>query len=81
MTYVELTNNSYFFLEPGEANTDLVVEVIGRRMEVGDLKTVVVASNSGLTAAKVGRALKGKAKILCVTEAPSRRQQNQPWPT
>ena len=71
----------YFFPEPGEANTDLVVEAIGRRVEVGDLKTVVVASNSGLTAVKVGRALKGKAKVLCIGYAPSRRQQNQPWPT
>ena len=71
----------YFFPEPGEGNTELVVEAVARRVESGDVKTVLVASNSGLTAAKLGRALKGKAKVFCVTEAPSRRESGNPWPT
>ena len=71
----------YFFAGLGEDDTDLVIEAVVRRMNVGDVKTVLVASNSGLTAVKAGRALKGKAKVFCVTEAPSRREWGQPWPT
>jgi len=71
----------YFFAEPGEGGTDLVIEAVVRRVGVGDVKTVLVASNSGMTAAKAGRALRGKAKVFCVKESPSRREWGQPWPT
>lgn len=71
----------YLFPKPGAGNTDMVVEAVVKRMEAGDLGTVVVASNSGSTAVKIGRALQGKARVLCVTEAPSRRQWDQAWPT
>ena len=71
----------YLFPKPGAVNTDMVVEAIVKRMEAGDLGTVVVASNSGRTAVTIGRALQGKARVLCVTEAPSRRQWDQAWPT
>jgi len=71
----------YYFAQPGEEDTDLVVEAVSRRLEAGDVNTVIVASNSGITAAKFGRALKGKARVVCVTEAPSRREWGNPWPT
>ena len=71
----------YLFPEPGEGNTDLVVEAVAKRVEVGDLNTVAVATSSGLTAVKFGKALKDKAKVLGVTGAPSRREWGLPWPT
>ena len=71
----------YYFAEPGEGDTDLVVEAVARRVEVGDVSIVLVASNSGRTAVEFGRVLKGKAKVFCVTEAPSRREWGHPWPT
>jgi len=71
----------YYFAEPGEGDTDLVVEAVARRLEAEDVNIVLVASNSGRTAARFGRALKGKAKVFCVTEAPSRREWGHPWPT
>ena len=70
----------YYFPEHGEQNTDLVVEAVAKRLEVGDIDTVLVASNRGVTAAKFGHALTGKAKVFCVTEAPSRREWGHAWP-
>ena len=72
---------AYLFAEPGESNTDLTVEAVAKRLEVGDLNTVVAATTGGLTAVKFGRSLKGRAKVLCVTGGPSRREWGRPWPS
>jgi hypothetical protein len=70
----------YYFDEPGEGNTDLVVKAVSRRLEAGGVSEVIVASTSGETAAKFARALKGKARLLCVSEAPYRREWGEKWP-
>lgn len=70
----------YLFDEPGEQNTDDVIEAVARRVEAGGIEYVVVASTSGETAARFAEALRGKAKVLCVSEAPYRRELNQEWP-
>lgn len=70
----------YYFPEPGEQNTGLVVEAVALRAMAGDIDTVVVASNRGATAARFGHALKGRATVICVTEAPSRREWGHAWP-
>ncbi|MCS7119687.1 MAG: pyruvate kinase alpha/beta domain-containing protein [Nitrososphaerota archaeon] len=57
----------YYFLEPGPENTEDVLKAVAKRLEVGDVKTVVVASTSGNTGAKFARALKGKAKVIAVS--------------
>jgi hypothetical protein len=70
----------YYFDEPGEGNTDLVVKAVSRRLEAGGVSEVIVASTSGETAVKFARALKGKARLLCVSEAPYRREWGEKWP-
>ena len=70
----------YYFDEPGEQNTELVVEAVSQWLEGGEIKKVVVASTSGETAAKFGRTLKDKAELLCVSEAPYRREWGEQWP-
>jgi uncharacterized protein len=64
----------YFFEEPGEKNTDDVVNVISDRAKDGDIEAVVVASVSGGMAVKVAESLKALAletKVVCVTGPPS----------
>ncbi|MFQ6076269.1 MAG: pyruvate kinase alpha/beta domain-containing protein [Candidatus Bathyarchaeia archaeon] len=70
----------YFFDEPGEQNTDDVVEAVAKRVEAGGIGHVIVASTSGETATRFAKALEGKAKIFCVSEAPYRREWNEEWP-
>ena len=70
----------YYFDEPGEGNTDLVVKAVSRRLEAGGVSEVIVASTSGETAVRFARALKGKARLLCVSEAPYRREWGEKWP-
>ncbi|MBC7091885.1 MAG: hypothetical protein H5T50_08280 [Nitrososphaeria archaeon] len=58
---------STYFKEPGPENTDDVIEAVSKRLEEGDINTVVVASTSGRTGLKFVEALKGKAKIVVVS--------------
>ena len=70
----------YYFDEPGEGNTQLVIEAVSQRLEVGGIKKVIVASTSGETAAKFARSLKGKTELICVSEASYRREWGEEWP-
>jgi len=70
----------YYFDEPGEQNTELVIEAVSQWLEGGGIKKVVVASTSGETAAKFARTLKDKAELLCISEAPYRREWGEQWP-
>jgi len=70
----------YYFDEPGDGNTDLVVKAVSQRVEGGGVTEVIVASTSGETAVKFARALKGKARVVCVSEAPYRREWGERWP-
>lgn len=70
----------YYFDEPGEENTQLVIEAVSWRLEAGGIKKVIVASTSGETATQFARSLKGKAELLCVSEAPYRREWGEEWP-
>ncbi len=56
-----------YFEEPGPQNTEGVIEAVSRRVEEGDIDTVVVASTSGRTGVKFAEALKGKAKVVAVS--------------
>ncbi len=69
-----------YFDEPGEQNTEQVVEAVVRRVEAGGIGNVVVASTSGETAIKFALALKGKGEVICVSEAPYRREWGEEWP-
>jgi len=70
----------YYFLNPGEENTDLVVEAVTKYIERSDIRDVVVGSTSGATALKFARALKDEARIICVSESPFRREWGNEYP-
>ncbi len=70
----------YYLEEPGAQNTRYVLEAVAKRLDMGDLKKVIVASTSGETALKFARALTGKAELICVSEAPYRREWGEKWP-
>jgi len=57
-----------YFEKPGKANTDQVIEVVAKRLEEGDLDTVIVASTTGYTALKLSDALGDEARIISVAE-------------
>ena len=55
--------------KPGPENTDIVLEAVAERLRKGDIKHVVVASDSGKTGLKALFKLKGSgAKVVIVTE-------------
>jgi hypothetical protein len=63
-----------FFENPGEENTDVVFEAVAKRIEEGDIETVVVASISGKTAIKLAEYMKERdltVKTVCVSGPPS----------
>jgi len=70
----------YYFDEPGEENTQLVIEAVSQRLEAGGTSKVIVASTSGKTAVEFARSLKGKAELICVSESPYRREWGEEWP-
>jgi hypothetical protein len=57
-----------YFENPGKANTDKVIEVVAKRLQEGDLDTVIVASTTGYTALKLSDALGDGAHIISVAE-------------
>jgi len=56
-----------YFEKPGPQNTDLVVDTVAERLKKGDMKHIVVASDSGETALKLAKAAKGKATIVDIS--------------
>ncbi len=75
-----LKRQVYYFEEAGPENTNLVIEAVSQRLESGGVRKVVVASTSGETAVRLARKLKDKAEIICVSEAPYRRERGADWP-
>jgi len=71
-----------YFDEPGPRNTDAVIEAVKERLSDSHVKYVVVASESGRTALKVAKSLKGSGvKIVCVSGyAGIRRAEKRSWP-
>jgi hypothetical protein len=70
----------YYFDEPGEENTQWVIEAVSKRLEFGGITKVIIASTSGKTAVEFARSLAGKAELICVSEAPYRREWGEQWP-
>jgi len=56
-----------YFLEPGPENTGDVLKAVAKRLEGGDIDTVVIASMSGRTGVKFAEALKSKANVVAVS--------------
>lgn len=64
----------FFFENPGEKNTNKVIEVVVKRCAEGDIKAVIIASISGRTAIKLAESLKKRGldiKVICVSGPPS----------
>lgn len=77
-----MERKTVYFDEPGPQNTDAVIEAVKQRLKGSSLKHVVVASESGRTALKVAKALKGfDVKIVCMSGyAGIRRVEGRSWP-
>ncbi len=56
-----------YFEKPGSANTEAVLEAVSRRLDEGDVRTVVVSSTSGKTGLKFAEDLQKKAKVVVVS--------------
>jgi len=56
-----------YFERPGSANTEVVIEAVSRRLEEGDIWSVVVASTSGRTGLKFAEKIHEKARIIIVS--------------
>jgi len=77
-----LEKKTVYFDEPGPKNTDPVIDAVKERLKDLTSKYVVVASESGKTALKVAKALKGfDVNIVCVSGyAGIRKTERRPWP-
>jgi hypothetical protein len=70
-----------YFTEPGPENLEDVVEAVEKRVNQTGIRYVVVASHSGKTALVFAERMKGKAKVVCVSGRPSRRDRGREWPS
>ena len=70
----------YYFDEPGEENTQWVIEAVSQRLIAGGISKIIVASTTGKTAAEFAHSFKGKAELVCVSESPYRREWGEQWP-
>ena len=64
---VKIDKVCVYFVEPGPANTDGVLDAVVRRLKEGNVETVVVASTSGRTGVKFAEALKGRVKVVAIS--------------
>jgi hypothetical protein len=71
-----------YFEEPGPQNTEGVIVAVKERIMEGDIRTVVVATESGKTALALAEALKDtNVNIICVAPyAGYQRVLNRTWP-
>lgn len=67
----DITRPCVYFEEAGKHNTDKVIEAVLRRLDVGDIKTVVVSSTTGYTAQKLSEALPAHRGIALISVAES----------
>jgi hypothetical protein len=70
----------YYFQNPDEDNTELVVEAVTKAVERGGIRDLVVSSTSGKTAAIFARSLKDEARIICVSESAYRSEWGWEYP-
>jgi len=70
----------YYFDNPGEENTDLVVEAVKKRLSGGLIDHVVVASTRGRTSLKFAVELGKKVKIISVSEPQYIKEWGAQWP-
>jgi hypothetical protein len=77
---VRIVREDYYFDEPGEHNTDDVIDAVKKRLSVVGIKYVVVASTRGKTAVKFAESLGKQAKIISVSEPQYVKEWGAKWP-
>ena len=70
----------YYFDEPGEENTQLVIQAVSQRLAASGIGKVIIASTSGETAVEFAHSLGDTAELVCISEAPYRRELSEEWP-
>jgi len=60
----------YYFKEAGYENTSDVVEITHRRLQEGDIKSVVVASSSGKTGLRFAKRMARETNLVVVSSHP-----------
>jgi len=64
------TRSITYFHQAGVENTEAVLEVVLRRLEEGDIRSVVVASSSGQTGLKFAEKMARKTNLVVVSSHP-----------
>ena len=70
-----MESRTVYFDKPGKENTEAVFEIVRKRAQELGIKTIIVASTTGETAAKAVDALKG-FKVVVVTHVTGSREPN-----
>jgi hypothetical protein len=65
-----VSRSIFYFNQPGIENTDAVIEVVYNRLKEEDIKSVVVASSSGMTGIKFARRLAQVTNLVIVSSHP-----------
>jgi len=69
-----------YFSKPGRHNTPRLIEAVGKRLQEGDIKTVIAASTTGYTALELSKALGKGVTIVSVGETPLVREWGHEYP-
>lgn len=70
-----MESKTVYFDRPGSENTEAVLRIAGERSEARGIKTVLVASTRGDTAARAAVTLKG-LRVICVSHSTGLREPN-----
>lgn len=76
---VRISREDYFD-EPGEHNTDDMIEAVKKRLPATGIRYFVVASTRGKTAVKFAEALANHAKMISVSEPQYIKEWGSDWP-
>jgi len=71
MLVADISRSCVYFEQAGKHNTDKVIEAVVRRLNVGDIQTVVVSSTTGYTARNLSEALQGRTDVTLISVAES----------
>lgn len=61
-----------YFEKPGVENTDHVIDAVYKRLQEGDIKSVVVASSRGKTGLKFAKKMANETNLVIVSSHPGR---------
>ena len=65
-----MNRSIFYFNQPGAGNTDDIVEIVYKRLKEGDIKSVVVASSSGVTGLKFAKKMAKETNLVIVSSHP-----------